>query len=825
MSAFAISLTFATSSRNANNNDSISGEGWPTVTVPPELFFPQGASLFVPRYMDSYLLAPIVANDIDSRHVASWEAYSRNHSSEWIAAGLAYQHRGTESTVAPSFQQRHRHLADDGQLSSSSPSSPPYFAPIWQHYPVRPEWIDHDLASDASVGGQGLINATVFSDRRTVLPGRTLLRGLDGVLANSGGTGASPPGPLLPTLYPIADSPDAHGGDPGGTKVVGLLVGLTRWSQILSGGTDTEMGSITNNINSAPSSSTATVTSFSNLTNQPGDDDGHQERSPHGASPSSMVAVVVDVCSRDYGDGDDGEGASPAVLSFAIDATALPEHGEAAYLGPGDRHDPRYDSMGRTVRLGSGVASEGCDRDGVHSYEITLYPTAALERSHRDDETGRPWMYAVLAAAVGVVLLLAVLHSYRRGRRRHRTVSAEAVQARKVVESLFPSNVHDRLFQRTGGGGHGKYAQNSGHGGGGKGTKASGTSNHEPSKDRNGMKPADGINRPKLLPPLSSSTDPEKGRNHQECQPGDDANRTGGRLGPSSLSRASSSESLQGSFSSPAVLAVDALPCTFKCRGESDPDDSADHFRSGVGSELDDDEEEEESLNDEPHDPSQKHHPMRHPLAGPNRQQSRPCIPPGGCGPAASDADDECDMDRHKRSSSRSFRLEPPMQRLRNFLSDLPTYSSDHQQNPSHHSQNGMLKNGILSLSRHGDGTTWGGDEPIADLFPECTVMFADISGFTAWSSVREPAQVFKLLETIYQCFDRLAKKRGVFKVETIGDCYVRRIPGVATSSIARSSIRPSSPLLLPAISLKIGRCHWIAKPPERSCNCPISVC
>ena len=35
---------------------------------------------------------------------------------------------------------------------------------------------------------------------------------------------------------------------------------------------------------------------------------------------------------------------------------------------------------------------------------------------------------------------------------------------------------------------------------------------------------------------------------------------------------------------------------------------------------------------------------------------------------------------------------------------------------------------------------------PIADLFPNSTVLFADISGFTAWSSEREPAQVFQLL-------------------------------------------------------------------------------
>ena len=51
--------------------------------------------------------------------------------------------------------------------------------------------------------------------------------------------------------------------------------------------------------------------------------------------------------------------------------------------------------------------------------------------------------------------------------------------------------------------------------------------------------------------------------------------------------------------------------------------------------------------------------------------------------------------------------------------------------------------------------------------------MFADIVGFTAWSSVREPSQVFTLLETVYATFDETARKRKVFKVETVGDCYV----------------------------------------------------
>ena len=63
--------------------------------------------------------------------------------------------------------------------------------------------------------------------------------------------------------------------------------------------------------------------------------------------------------------------------------------------------------------------------------------------------------------------------------------------------------------------------------------------------------------------------------------------------------------------------------------------------------------------------------------------------------------------------------------------------------------------------------------KPIAELFPDTTVFFADISGFTAWSSVREPAAVFTLLETLYGAFDKIAKKYGIFKVETIGDSYV----------------------------------------------------
>jgi class 3 adenylate cyclase len=63
--------------------------------------------------------------------------------------------------------------------------------------------------------------------------------------------------------------------------------------------------------------------------------------------------------------------------------------------------------------------------------------------------------------------------------------------------------------------------------------------------------------------------------------------------------------------------------------------------------------------------------------------------------------------------------------------------------------------------------------KPIADYYPEATVIVADIANFSAWSSVREPSQVFSLLETLYNSFDLVAKKRRIFKVESMADCYV----------------------------------------------------
>ena len=75
--------------------------------------------------------------------------------------------------------------------------------------------------------------------------------------------------------------------------------------------------------------------------------------------------------------------------------------------------------------------------------------------------------------------------------------------------------------------------------------------------------------------------------------------------------------------------------------------------------------------------------------------------------------------------------------------------------------------NGDESLLR------FGNTKPMADFYPNTTILMCDIAGFTAWSSARAPADVFRLLETIYGAFDDIARAEKVFKVETVGDCYV----------------------------------------------------
>ena len=86
--------------------------------------------------------------------------------------------------------------------------------------------------------------------------------------------------------------------------------------------------------------------------------------------------------------------------------------------------------------------------------------------------------------------------------------------------------------------------------------------------------------------------------------------------------------------------------------------------------------------------------------------------------------------------------------------------------------QENELKKNVWDANRIVNDDGDQGWRPIAEEYKNTTILFADLVGFTNWSSARQPVQVFELLETIYSTFDKIASRHNVFKIETIGGTY-----------------------------------------------------
>ncbi len=65
------------------------------------------------------------------------------------------------------------------------------------------------------------------------------------------------------------------------------------------------------------------------------------------------------------------------------------------------------------------------------------------------------------------------------------------------------------------------------------------------------------------------------------------------------------------------------------------------------------------------------------------------------------------------------------------------------------------------------------GDEEIIERYENCSVLFADIVGFTTWSAGMEVKELARHLNKLFQIFDDLANQYGVEKIKTIGDAYM----------------------------------------------------
>ena len=64
--------------------------------------------------------------------------------------------------------------------------------------------------------------------------------------------------------------------------------------------------------------------------------------------------------------------------------------------------------------------------------------------------------------------------------------------------------------------------------------------------------------------------------------------------------------------------------------------------------------------------------------------------------------------------------------------------------------------------------------EEFVDSFEDMTLLFADIVGFSDYChKAEDPRDVVVMLSKIFSRFDHVCKANKVYKVHTIGDCYV----------------------------------------------------
>ena len=61
----------------------------------------------------------------------------------------------------------------------------------------------------------------------------------------------------------------------------------------------------------------------------------------------------------------------------------------------------------------------------------------------------------------------------------------------------------------------------------------------------------------------------------------------------------------------------------------------------------------------------------------------------------------------------------------------------------------------------------------MGDFYENVTLLYADIVGFTDFSNKNSSRQVVAMLSNLFTEFDTECNRLSLFKIYTIGDCYV----------------------------------------------------
>jgi class 3 adenylate cyclase len=61
----------------------------------------------------------------------------------------------------------------------------------------------------------------------------------------------------------------------------------------------------------------------------------------------------------------------------------------------------------------------------------------------------------------------------------------------------------------------------------------------------------------------------------------------------------------------------------------------------------------------------------------------------------------------------------------------------------------------------------------MGEFYENVTLLYADIVGFTDFSNKNSARQVVEMLSSLFTDFDKECNRLSLFKIYTIGDCYV----------------------------------------------------
>merc|ERR1711985_95565 len=71
------------------------------------------------------------------------------------------------------------------------------------------------------------------------------------------------------------------------------------------------------------------------------------------------------------------------------------------------------------------------------------------------------------------------------------------------------------------------------------------------------------------------------------------------------------------------------------------------------------------------------------------------------------------------------------------------------------------------------------------------SMLFADLVGFTSFAAQVDPFKVMVFLNDLFHVFDGMCDEYNVYKIETIGDCYVAAV-GVVTGELMNMKVAAS---------------------------------